>query len=81
MIKELETSRDAIIAERNNMQKSVEEYVATIKNLEAQMEAVTSESELAASSRIASLQNERDDAFANYSAVMSEKGNDKKSQA
>jgi Ni,Fe-hydrogenase III component G len=77
VIKELETSRDAMLAERNNMQKSVEEYVVTIKNLETQMETMKSESDLAVSSRIASLQKERDDALANYSAIMSEKGTEK----
>jgi chromosome segregation ATPase len=50
----------------NDANKSISKMQANLKDREEE---------------IISLQNERDDALANYSAVMSEKGNDKKSQA
>jgi hypothetical protein len=75
VIKALETSRDATLAEKIDLEKAMEEYVTKAKNMETQIETIKAESERAASSRIIDLQKEKDDVLTQYSALMSEKGN------
>jgi hypothetical protein len=75
VIKALETSREATLAEKIDLEKAMEEYVTKAKNMENQIETIKAESELAASRRIIDLQKEKDDILTQYSALMSEKGN------
>lgn len=72
---EVMTKLDVIVAEKNSLQKDLEDNIELAKNLENQIQCMKSESELANSSRIMELQKERDSALTQYSDLLSEKGN------
>ena len=75
VIKALETSRDATLAEKIDLEKSMQDYATRAKDMETQIDTMKAESERAASIRIIDLQKEKDDVLTQYSLLMSEKGN------
>lgn len=67
IIKESETSRDALLAEKNALQVDFDKTVLVSKDLESQI--------LSLGHRIKELEIEREEILNKYSALMSEKGN------
>lgn len=73
-MKELETSRDSLIAEKENLLAIIDENSVGLKNMEAQIQSIKYESDQAVGNRISELQSERDNALSKCTSLMSEKG-------
>lgn len=69
-MKELEASRDSLIAEKENLLAIIDENSVALNNMEAQIQKIKSESDQAMGNRISELQSERD----KCTSLMSEKG-------
>ena len=74
LIKEIEASREIIMGEKDSLQVAIEEKAALLSNMEMQLQSMRADSESTINSRILELETERDNALAQYSTILSEKG-------